>query len=87
SNLCETLGAVDAFLFKDEAMTPIFCKPKLLPLKTVSVQKLDAMQKEAKSRARTEEVRLFICSRLTALALTLKCRESSKQKAESWFLD
>ncbi|VDM61208.1 unnamed protein product [Angiostrongylus costaricensis] len=87
SNLRETLGAVDAFLFKDEAMTPIFCKPKLLPLKTVSVQKLDAMRKEAKSRARTEEVRCFFCSKLRELAFTLKCRESSKQKAQSWFLD
>ncbi|XGW03258.1 hypothetical protein V3C99_014913 [Haemonchus contortus] len=56
SDLRETLSAADAFLFKEEAMTPIFCKPKLLPLKTITLQKLDDMQKEARNRARTEEV-------------------------------
>ncbi|KHJ86213.1 hypothetical protein OESDEN_14045 [Oesophagostomum dentatum] len=55
SSLKETLSAADAFLFKDEAMTPIFCKPKLLPLKTITTQKLDAMQKEAKNRAKAAE--------------------------------
>ncbi|KAK6754649.1 hypothetical protein RB195_013561 [Necator americanus] len=55
SSLRETLSAADAFLFKDEAMTPIFCKPKLLPLKTITTQKLDAMQKEAKARAKAAE--------------------------------
>ncbi|VDP07928.1 unnamed protein product [Heligmosomoides polygyrus] len=56
AHLRETLSAADAFLFKEEAMTPIFCKPKLLPLKTITTQKLDEMQKDAKSRARTDEV-------------------------------
>ncbi|VDO24843.1 unnamed protein product [Haemonchus placei] len=56
SDLRETLSAADAFLFKEEAMTPIFCKPKLLPLKTITLQKLDDMQKEARNRARIEEV-------------------------------
>ncbi|KAK5977312.1 BBSome interacting protein 1, partial [Trichostrongylus colubriformis] len=55
SHLRETLSAADAFLFKEEAMTPIFCKPKLLPLKTVTTQKLDEMQKEARNRAKAEE--------------------------------
>ncbi|KJH42862.1 hypothetical protein DICVIV_11139 [Dictyocaulus viviparus] len=58
AELHETLTAASAFLFKDEAMTPIFCKPKLLPLKTITAQKLDAMQKEVKLRARAEELSL-----------------------------
>ncbi|VDM69496.1 unnamed protein product [Strongylus vulgaris] len=60
SSLRESLSAADAMLFKEEALTPIFCKPKLLPLKTVTTQKLDAMQKEARNRVKAaEEVRVF----------------------------
>ncbi|VDL84848.1 unnamed protein product [Nippostrongylus brasiliensis] len=55
SGLRETLSAADALLFKEEAMTPIFCKPKLLPLKTITTQKLEEMQKEAKNRAKSAD--------------------------------
>ncbi|CAJ0589084.1 unnamed protein product [Cylicocyclus nassatus] len=55
SGLRESLTAADAMLFKEEALTPIFCKPKLLPLKTVTTQKLDSMQKEAVKRAKAAE--------------------------------
>uniref|UniRef100_A0A1I7XLI6 F-box domain-containing protein n=1 Tax=Heterorhabditis bacteriophora TaxID=37862 RepID=A0A1I7XLI6_HETBA len=52
TELREALGPYDAFLFKDESMSPVFCKPKLLPLKTVTMQKLERMQRDTVAKVR-----------------------------------
>lgn len=39
-------------LYEKEALDYILCKPKLLPLKSISLQKLENMQKEADAKMR-----------------------------------
>ncbi|XP_011307482.1 BBSome-interacting protein 1 [Fopius arisanus] len=39
-----------AFLYETETLEYILCKPKLLPLKSVSLEKLEKMQKEANEK-------------------------------------
>ncbi|GMR43886.1 hypothetical protein PMAYCL1PPCAC_14081, partial [Pristionchus mayeri] len=43
----EIFGAKNGMLFSEEPLEPIFCKPKLLPLKTVTMEKMEKMQKDA----------------------------------------
>lgn len=43
----ELVPISEGIIFEDEEFTPIFCKPKLLPMKTVTMEKLEQMQKEA----------------------------------------
>jgi BBSome-interacting protein 1 len=50
SGIKEYLVAKNGFLFKEMNMTPVFCKPKLIPLKSVTIEKLEQMQKEARER-------------------------------------
>ncbi|CAB3397610.1 unnamed protein product [Caenorhabditis bovis] len=44
--LDEKLSVDETFLFQEDTLTPIFCKPKLIPLKTITMQKLEQMQRE-----------------------------------------
>jgi len=37
-------------LFNEFALHPILCKPKLLPLKSVTLEKLEKMQREAQEK-------------------------------------
>lgn len=47
-------------IFQKEALTPIFCKPKLIPLKTVTTQKLEKMRKEQMEKLQpAQEVSYF----------------------------
>ena len=50
--LRESVGTYDALLFMEEEMGPIFCKPKLLPMKTLTMEKLEQMQREAEKLVR-----------------------------------
>ncbi|VDK55467.1 unnamed protein product [Anisakis simplex] len=45
--LKEVIGAQNGVLFKDEALSPVFCKPKLIPLKSISLMKLEQMQQDS----------------------------------------
>ena len=40
------------FIYSEEKPSMVLCKPKLLPLKSISLQKLEQMQKEAEKKAR-----------------------------------
>lgn len=40
----------EAFLYETETLEYILCKPKLLPLKSVSLEKLEKMQKDANEK-------------------------------------
>lgn len=47
---------------QDESLTPIFCKSKLIPLKTITTQKLEKMQKEQMEKLqKPEPVRVISC--------------------------
>ncbi len=37
-------------LFQDQSLHPVLCKPKLMPLKSVTLEKLERMQKEAQEK-------------------------------------
>ncbi|VDN82287.1 unnamed protein product [Brugia pahangi] len=47
NELKEVLSARNAVLFCEEELSPVFCKPKLIPLKSVTLEKLERMQNEA----------------------------------------
>ncbi|CCD64765.1 BBSome-interacting protein 1 [Caenorhabditis elegans] len=51
----EKLFVDECYLFQDETLTPIFCKPKLIPLKTITTQKLEKMQREQMERLQVPE--------------------------------
>ncbi|KAK0423910.1 hypothetical protein QR680_008401 [Steinernema hermaphroditum] len=43
----EVIGPYNGFIFKDDSLGPVFCKPKLIPLKSVTLEKLQEMQQMA----------------------------------------
>ncbi|CAG9530358.1 unnamed protein product [Cercopithifilaria johnstoni] len=47
NELKEILNATNGLLFYEEELSPVFCKPKLIPLKSVTLEKLEKMQSEA----------------------------------------
>lgn len=47
NGLKEILNARNGLLFFEEELSPVFCKPKLIPLKSVTLEKLEKMQSEA----------------------------------------
>ncbi|CAL2042807.1 unnamed protein product [Caenorhabditis brenneri] len=51
----EKLWVDECFLFQDESLAPIFCKPKLIPLKTITTQKLEQMQREQMEKLQIPE--------------------------------
>lgn len=42
-------------VYTEQNIMPILCKPKLLPLKSVTLEKLDKMQKEAQELIKRQE--------------------------------
>ncbi|KAK2167487.1 hypothetical protein LSH36_27g07050 [Paralvinella palmiformis] len=42
-------------LYNEEIPATVLCKPKLLPLKSVTLEKLERMQKEAQEKVREQE--------------------------------
>lgn len=51
----EKLWVDECYLFQDESLAPIFCKPKLIPLKTITTQKLEQMQREQMEKLQVPE--------------------------------
>ncbi|VDD92950.1 unnamed protein product [Enterobius vermicularis] len=49
--LKEILGPQDGILSCEEELAPVFCKPKLIPLKSITVEKLERMQRDATEKA------------------------------------
>ncbi|MFH4979539.1 hypothetical protein AB6A40_006248 [Gnathostoma spinigerum] len=43
----EVLGVENGLVFDEEIFTAVFCKPKLIPLKSITLEKLERMQKES----------------------------------------
>jgi BBSome-interacting protein 1 len=43
------------FLFKEITLSPVFCKPKLIPLKSVTLEKLERMQADALEKLKQME--------------------------------
>lgn len=37
-------------LFQEQSLNPVLCKPKLMPLKSVTLERLERMQKEAQEK-------------------------------------
>uniref|UniRef100_A0A2K6VR29 BBSome-interacting protein 1 n=1 Tax=Onchocerca volvulus TaxID=6282 RepID=A0A2K6VR29_ONCVO len=47
SEIKEILNASNGLSFCEEELSPVFCKPKLIPLKSVTLEKLEKMQSDA----------------------------------------
>uniref|UniRef100_A0A8C4X6Y6 BBSome interacting protein 1 n=1 Tax=Erpetoichthys calabaricus TaxID=27687 RepID=A0A8C4X6Y6_ERPCA len=45
-------------LCMEDGSTMVLCKPKLLPLKSVTLEKLEKMQREAQEAVRQQEIAL-----------------------------
>ncbi|KAI6230130.1 hypothetical protein M3Y99_01104900 [Aphelenchoides fujianensis] len=45
----------NGFLFKEIALAPVICKPKLIPLKSITLEKLERMQAEALEKLKQME--------------------------------
>jgi BBSome-interacting protein 1 len=43
------------YLFKEVSLSPVFCKPKLIPLKSVTLEKLERMQADALEKLKQME--------------------------------
>ncbi|CAI4231642.1 unnamed protein product [Auanema sp. JU1783] len=55
SEIKEELTYDDCMVFHEQDWAPIFCKPKLLPMKTYTMEKLQNMQKQAQLQMRALE--------------------------------
>ena len=42
-------------LFTEQNPTPVLCKPKIMPMKSVTLEKLETMQKEAQETVKKQE--------------------------------
>lgn len=42
-------------LFTEQSPMPVLCKPKIMPLKSVTLEKLEKMQKEAQETIKRQE--------------------------------
>ncbi|CAK5006491.1 unnamed protein product [Meloidogyne enterolobii] len=51
----ELLWPPNGYVFEQESLLPAYCKPKICPLKSVTLEKLEKMQEEANRRMRELE--------------------------------
>lgn len=42
-------------LFTEQTPMPVLCKPKIMPMKSVTLEKLESMQKEAQEAVKRQE--------------------------------
>lgn len=63
-NLTEMIYPPNGMLFKEEVIGPIFCKPKLIPLKSVTLERLEKMQQEGLEKMRQIEAQKTIESKI-----------------------
>ncbi|GMS80209.1 hypothetical protein PENTCL1PPCAC_2384 [Pristionchus entomophagus] len=86
----EIFGPQNAMLFMEEPVMPIFCKPKLLPLKTVTMEKLEKMQKEASERLRdidkTDDEKEETEGQEIIVGISM-VKEKEEKKADIWSAD
>ncbi|GMR43887.1 hypothetical protein PMAYCL1PPCAC_14082, partial [Pristionchus mayeri] len=75
---------------QEEPLEPIFCKPKLLPLKTVTMEKMEKMQKDAieklKALEKPEEESEDKPAEIIAGG-TEEGNEKEEKKADIWSAD
>lgn len=58
SALSETVNEVlpkNGLLFTEQKPMPVLCKPKIMPLKSVTLEKLEKMQKDAQETVKRQE--------------------------------
>jgi hypothetical protein len=51
----ELLWPPNGYIFEQESMLPAYCKPKICPLKSLTLEKLEKMQEESNRRLRELE--------------------------------
>lgn len=64
--LTELIYPPSGMLFKEEVIGPIFCKPKLIPLKSVTLEKLEKMQQEGLEKMKALEKQKELEAKLEA---------------------
>uniref|UniRef100_A0A915DFF0 BBSome-interacting protein 1 n=1 Tax=Ditylenchus dipsaci TaxID=166011 RepID=A0A915DFF0_9BILA len=55
SELKEVMWPPNGLIYDQEFMLPAFCKPKLIPLKSITLEKLEKMQQEAVAKLKEME--------------------------------
>uniref|UniRef100_A0A0M3I665 BBSome-interacting protein 1 n=1 Tax=Ascaris lumbricoides TaxID=6252 RepID=A0A0M3I665_ASCLU len=86
SALKEVLGAHNGLLFKEEALSPVFCKPKLIPLKSVTLEKLEQMQRDSMAKILELEQKLKEDAKVEEAGVS-KERSGTEQTTEIWTAD
>lgn len=61
------------FIYDQEFMLPAFCKPKLCPLKSITLEKLEKMQQESLERLKQIEEQQMQQAAESAAAATKVC--------------
>ncbi|KAJ8026365.1 BBSome-interacting protein 1 [Holothuria leucospilota] len=46
----------EGLLYEEDQLSVILCKPKILPLKSVTLEKLEKMQKDAQNKVKEQEM-------------------------------
>lgn len=54
-NLLKEVLPRQGLLYQEDMPTVVLCKPKILPLKSVTLEKLEKMQKEAQETVKQQE--------------------------------
>ncbi|VDI71171.1 BBSome-interacting protein 1 [Mytilus galloprovincialis] len=54
-NLLKEVLPKQGLLYQEDMPTVVLCKPKILPLKSVTLEKLEKMQKEAQETVKQQE--------------------------------
>lgn len=87
SALKEVLGAHNGLLFKEEALSPVFCKPKLIPLKSVTLEKLEQMQRDSMAKILELEQKLKEDAKVVGVLLIALIYSLRHKRFQQFILD
>ena len=82
--LSELIYPPNGMLFKEEVIGPVFCKPKLIPLKSVTLEKLEKMQQEGLEKMKQLEAQKALQSKTEDETAEEAFKASAGGKADIW---
>ena len=82
--LTELIYPPSGMLFKEEVIGPVFCKPKLIPLKSVTLEKLEKMQQEGLEKMKQLEAQKAAQSKIEDETAEDAFKTPAGGKADIW---
>ncbi|CAH3127438.1 unnamed protein product [Porites lobata] len=76
-------------LFTEQTPMPVLCKPKIMPMKSVTLEKLETMQKEAQEavKRQEQEQKLHVCGGFLAKGNSRWCTVESSLHSRTITID